>query len=79
MRKRVRKLKLNRETLRQLDLHLSMVVGGTNFESCGDVCDLNPVEPTTQCGWYTAQCGPVYTGPFYAGCPSYGAYCTVGC
>ena len=23
--------------------------------------------------------GPVWTGPFYAGCPSYGNYCTMDC
>jgi len=63
MKKNVRKLTLNRETL--LDLTTAKVEGGVFYRDPGDGT--------------SGGTGPVWTGPFYPGCPSYGNYCTMGC
>lgn len=72
------KLHLNRETLRNLDrAGLGHAIGG--IRTTADVpetqclCPKEPNDETYGCG------GPIYTGPFYPGCPSYGTACTVGC
>ena len=69
MKKGLKKLVLSRETLRQLNENGAGLVngGGGSARICPNYDD--PGGGT----------GPVWTGPFYAGCPSYGNYCTVGC
>lgn len=64
--KKSRKLHLSRETLRRLDSRVLVDVGGAA-----------PQQEYKDTG--NGQDDPIYTGPFYAGCPSYGNYCTVGC
>lgn len=61
MKKQVRKLSLNRETVRQLSESQLQVIGRADQQDTGD------------------DTGPIFTGPFYGGCPSYGSYCTVTC
>jgi len=64
------KLRLNRETLRILNRSdLGDIVAG--IRTAADVpvtqclCPKDPNDETYGCG------GPIYAGPFYAGCPSY--------
>jgi hypothetical protein len=71
MKKRIKKLRLSRETLRKL--------------SGADLKDANGGHPPPdhRSQVYSAcpldcEGGPIYTGPFYEGCPSYGN-CTFGC
>jgi hypothetical protein len=74
MKTRVKKLRLHRETLRHLGtMHLRAAKGGTVFY---------PSEFPTQCPGLCQTgneiCGPVNTGAYYPGCPSY-ANCTGTC
>lgn len=75
MKRKTLKLKLSRETLVNLTAsHLKQVAGGyTEWLTCSQpqYCGPDQQEPI-------GDTGPIYTGPFYSGCPSYGA-CTLGC
>ena len=73
MKKSQKKLTLSRETLRLLrGEELPRMVGGnlTNPQ-----CDPYQKDYTSRCQ-YTGDTGPVPTGPFVFGCPSYGNQCT---
>jgi hypothetical protein len=83
MKRRQKKLTLNRETLRNLQTALLRNVGGARSENTqcpvmtpctGQTGPFDPVTVTT-----CPDTGPIDTGPFFPGCPSYGNYCTVTC
>ena len=67
MKKSLKKLALNRETV----LHLERIA-----KARGGVFHQDPSIDTCTTG---PGGGPIYTGPFYPGCPSYGNYCTMYC
>lgn len=73
--RKARKLKLSRETLFHLTAPALKQVAGayTHWETCSCASYCGPDEQVP-----IDDTGPVYTGPFYAGCPSAGNYCTMG-
>lgn len=61
MKKTVQKLRLHRETLLQLE-GVQLVRGAGNSAV---VCPQNPDPPDP------TNTNPIWTGPYYSGCPSY--------
>ena len=80
---KLKKLKLSRETLRNLrpeEMQIPAGVDPATYIRCSGTCTKQLCSAESWC--YACppdDTGPVFTGPFYAGCPSYGNYCTVGC
>lgn len=67
MKKSLKKLSLSRETLYQLNERHLRLNGGGHPDVQGP--------PET----FNSTTDPIYTGPFYGGCPSYGNWCTFSC
>jgi hypothetical protein len=60
MKKNIKRMTLNRETLLRL-------------------AGAEPINRNYRDPYPTTNTDPVYTGPFYNGCPSYGDWCTFTC
>ena len=75
--RKLKKLALSRETLRNLGVSVFHKAAGgysaacTKITACIESCPCQPTPPPNN--------GPIETGPFYQGCPSYGDQCTVAC